>query len=252
MFVSLYGKSNLTALNPQTGVIAGTVILSAYNDSEGGTPRHRLWLKPMASSMSVCNDSTRPTRAKAAWSSRWTVRISVPFKPGTWATTPMFADGKAPENFVAAEALVPIWVGSTPSIPKMAPRPLIAEMSHKASKIATYGKHRPCHWIHDWWTGPAYGIQCVDLQAGTSTELYLGNSYINGIAANNLGHAYVTAAVTDAEGPAGVYVYDIESCTAVSTDWQALHCTPTAWPFIDALQPLPVSRLRLRSHSGGV
>jgi hypothetical protein len=77
-----------------------------------------------------------------------------------------------------------------------------------------------------------YGTYCLDLQAGTSTEIEFGASYLTSATGNDRGHAWVTAGSSwiDATAPSGVKVFDIESCEAAS-DWMSFSLYPSSLAF---------------------
>ena len=236
LFVALYAKDYLAVVDVNTGATKGSVDLSAFHDSDG--------LSPEASSLVEANGKlyvamNRLDTTQTYWSSEGSAVAEVDC--ATLAVTQSwYIGGNAnvmawPDSdklLVGAEAYGEDSGGLYILDPAAnTVSPLDGTAGKTVGSAAAYGTKAIVTSVAPDWS--SYGVHCVDLVDGTMDVIAEGPSYLTGAFANNIGQAFVTAGSSwlDEAAPSGIFVYDIASCAAVSTEWMGLSMYPSSVAF---------------------
>ena len=236
LFVTLYGRDYVGVHDAATGTVKGQVDLSAFNDSDG--------VSPEASTMVEVDGKLYVGLQRFDTSGEWWVgegSVVVEIDCATQAVSNSWdvgANVKVVEwpgeakILAAVEAFGEDLAGVYELDPAANTKTLLVEATAGVfTDLAVSGKKAVGIAVAPDYS--AYGTHCLDLEAGTATEIASSASYLTSVTGNDRGQAWVTAGSSwiDASAPAGVFVYDIESCEAVSEDWMSFSLYPSSLAF---------------------
>lgn len=223
LFVSLYGRSELAILNPDTGDQLDAVDLSAFDDGDGVGPepgglvvqddqlfvgmnrldRENGWVDAGGAVAQIDCDSGAVVQS-------WSVAGDTRVKP--------WLEG---EGVLAAGRPFGDQAGGLWAVVDGAPRLLIddALLDGELAGVAAFGDRAILTSLADDYT--TYGVWCADLGAGTVSPLGSSTSFLTDLSANERGEAWLAAhwGWQDPEGSvAGLSVYEIAACTELTAD----------------------------------
>ena len=236
LFVTLYGRDYVGVHDAATGAVKGQVDLSDFNGADGVSPEastmvevdNKLYVGLQRFDTSLewwAGEGSTVVEIDCASQSvtnSWDVGANV--KVVEWP-------GEA-KVLAAVEAFGDDLAGIYELDPVANTKTLLVEATAGVfTDLAVSGKKAVGIAVAPDYS--AYGTHCLDLVAGTATEIASGPSYLTSVTANDRGQAWVTAGSSwiDATAPAGVFVYDIESCEAVSEDWMSFSLYPSSLAF---------------------
>ena len=235
LFVSLYGEDFIGVYDPASGLLTGTVDLSAFNDGDGVGPEGGGMVEVGGKLYIGMNRLDR----NGGWadvggavaeidcesmsvSDSWSIggNTSVHPWPGTdsvLVTAREFGDD------VGGLYAIDTTAGSAELIVETGTDNLSGIAAHGDAAVAISLASDYSH----------YAVHCIDLADGSLTTVEESVSYLNGVKGNDLGEAWITAASSwiDSSAPSGVFVYDIETCSSLTTDPIGLSLYPLGIAF---------------------
>jgi hypothetical protein len=233
--VSLYGEDYVGVYDPSSGILKGTVDLSAFDDGDGVGPEGggmvevggKLYigmnrLDRNGSWADVGGAVAEIDCVSMSVTNSWSIggNTSIHPWPGTdsiLVTARAFGDdvgGLYAIDTVAGTASLVVETGTD-----------------NLNGIAAYGSAAVAISLASDYSH--YAVHCIDLSAGSLTTIEESSSYLNGVKGNDMGEAWITAASSwiDASAPTGVFVYDIETCSSLTTDPIGLSLYPLGIAF---------------------
>lgn len=235
LFVSLYGEDHLAIYDPATGTLTGTVDLSAYDDGDG---------TPEADSM-VVKDGYLYVALNRLDRNTWTS------SGGTILRVDCVHENISNDYTVGPNASIVDWPGSDllvvntgnfgltdGAIQTLDPSsgalgdPIVSESDLNLTLtglVVTVSGHAlilgadPTDYA-------TYSILCANLDGdGSVTVAETTASYINSVALNDRGEAWIAArpGFGNADSTGGIIVYDVDSCTSLTgSTWIQTNLSP--------------------------
>ncbi|NOY28434.1 MAG: SMP-30/gluconolactonase/LRE family protein [Oligoflexia bacterium] len=225
LFVTLYERDYIAIYDPTGGTLTGTVDLSAYDDADSSGPepsgivqrgdklyvalerldRDQGWVDAGGKVVEVDCSSGSATRA-------WDIG----------GNTRVFDWPDHDQILVGARAFGGMAGGIYALDPAADSVTLLADVEAGGESlydVAAYGDGAIITTLSS--DLSTYGIDCVDLGTGTITQLDQRTEFLQGIAGNDRGQAWIAASWgwTDPKSASpGVFVYDIPGCTSLTGD----------------------------------
>lgn len=221
LFVTLYGRDHLGVYDLQSGLLTGTVDLSAFADGDEVGPEAaslvalggKLYagLNRLNRSEGWTNAGGRVVEidcARRAVTRSWPVggNTRVSAWPGTARLlVQATAHGEDPGGLYRLD-------------PGADTVELIVESpGERFSGVAAVGEGAIAIALAD--DHSRYTVYCIDLAAGVADVLEETGSYLTGVAQNDRGEAWISAGSSwlDDAAPSGIFRYDIASCTPLAS-----------------------------------
>lgn len=239
IFLALYERQHLLVLDPDSGAITGTVDLSAFADADGRSvetgsmvrlgERLYLGLERLDRDAGWIDAGGRVVEVDCA-----TEQVTAWWEAG--GNTRVFPWPGQEQVLVGARAFGDQAGGLYVLDPAVGGLELRIDLSGSGATLASIGAagdRAVFSTLADDLSG--YGVHCADLQAGTQQQVEQRPEYLQGVAANDRGEAWISAhwGWTDPDtARPGVLVYDIESCTSTTGDRPlSLSLAPTSIAF---------------------
>lgn len=232
LFVSLYGANHMAVVDMDTGASKGQVDLSAFADSDGVSPESsdivevdgKLYVA--LQQMDTTQTYWASEGGKVAEIDCATMAVTQSWDVGgntnlmSWPDSgKVLAGAEAFGSDTAGLYVIDTVAGTKTQLVESTDMNIVdvAAVDDKAIVVAVKADYS------------AYALSCLDLTTGEMSLIEETASYLTSITANNRGQAYVTAGLSwiDPDAPAGLMVYDIASCTALSTESMNFSMYPT-------------------------
>jgi hypothetical protein len=236
LFVSLYGANHMAVVDLDTGVSKGQVDLSEFADTDGVSPEASdivevdgklyVGLQQMDTTQTYwASEGGKVVEidcAAMAVTQSWNVGGNTNLMP--WADSgKVLAGAEAFGSDTAGLYVIDTVAGTKTQLVENTDMTIVdvAAVDDKAIVVSMKA---------DW---SAYALSCLDLTTGEMTLIEETASYLTSITANNRGQAYVTAGSSwiDPDAPAGLFAYDIATCTPISAEWMSFSMYPTSIAF---------------------
>ncbi len=218
VFTTLYGADSIGVYDPSTGNLAGAVDLSGFADSDATGPEADTLVELDGKLYVAMNRLNRD----AYWADEGGVVAEVDCSGETvsasWSvggnTTVHPWPGQDGELLVLARAYGDDASGIYALDPAADTVSYIGGLDgYDPIGIAAWGDRAIVAGLASDWS--SYAIACVDLGTGETLSLDTTNSYITDVAVNDRGEAWLAAGPSwlDPDADAGLFVYDIATCT---------------------------------------
>ncbi|HCH65196.1 MAG TPA: hypothetical protein DFR83_20495, partial [Deltaproteobacteria bacterium] len=217
-FITQYGRNDIAIYDHTTGILAGVVDLSAYDDGDG-TPEASHMVQAANGKLYVAYQNLD---RNDGWASVGGGVVEIDCNSqaisNQWdfANPAVFDHAPDTSKVVVYESGVGLHVLDT----EAGTASLVLDEASVGAGIIGYTAHETGAVVGISDSSYNYGIGCIDLSDWSYSLAEMVNNYVPSVDGNNRGEAWISAR-SHWSNPAaenGVIVYDVDSCSALTTE----------------------------------
>ena len=235
LFVSLYGRDFIGVYDLASGTLEGTVDLSAFSDGDDVGPEASALVEVDGKLYAGLNRLNREDGWVSVGGAVVEIDCDSLSVSGAWdvgGNTNIYAWPGTGKLLVGAEAHGEDVAGLYALDPSAGSAELLVDSGTEGlSGVVAHGDDAVAISLASDYS--SYAIHCIDLSSGALATVETTSSYLTGAVGNDAGEAWISSGSSWIEpgAPSGVFVYDVATCSALTTAPISLSLYPFSMAF---------------------